>query len=94
MLPFSVQQKNENCLHNGLLSFLIADSGQISDVIYQISSETCLYFKFNLLGRAEATFIPSQLDQAQVAIERYQQLQSQQRMHFDYSLHHMRKQQM
>src|SRR3546814_20214925 len=49
-LPFALQQKNANCMHNGVLTFLFKDDGSVSKVAYQIASETCLYFKE--IGRA------------------------------------------
>jgi len=55
-LPFSLQQKNANCIHNGVMSFLFDDSGVVSKVAYQISSETCLYFKFDMWGLLDATY--------------------------------------
>ena len=55
-LPFALEQKNANCVHNGVMMFLFDDTGVVSDVAYQISSETCLYFKFDLWGRSDATY--------------------------------------
>lgn len=58
-LPFSLREKNANCTHNGVLSFIYRyddDGVQVSDVVYQIASETCVYFKFNGWGRLEAKF--------------------------------------
>lgn len=56
--PFSLHQKNANCMHNGLMSFLFRDDGSVSKLAYQISSETCLYFKFNMWGLLDATYTP------------------------------------
>ena len=56
-LPFVLQQRNSNCLHNGLLTFLFDDT-QVSKVVYQISSETCLYFQFDMWGLLDATYTP------------------------------------
>ncbi|MAT93678.1 MAG: hypothetical protein CME59_13855 [Halioglobus sp.] len=64
-LPFSLQQRGENCVHNGLLSFLYREDGTISDVALQIASETCLYFKFDLWGRLPAHYTPRSLAQAE-----------------------------
>lgn len=55
-LPFALEQKNANCIHNGVMMFLFDETGVVSDVAYQISSETCLYFKFDLWGRSGATY--------------------------------------
>lgn len=55
-LPFSLQERNANCLHNGLLAFTLDAAGKASRARLQIGSETCLYFKFDLWGAADATF--------------------------------------
>ena len=48
--PFSLIQKNANCVHNGVLIFSINDNNEISKSIFQISSETCAYFQFNYIA--------------------------------------------
>ena len=48
--PFSLIQKNANCVHNGVLIFSINDKYEISKSIFQISSETCAYFQFNYIA--------------------------------------------
>lgn len=57
-LPFSLKEKNENCTHNGLMTFLYRSSGEISRVAWQVTSETCLYVKLNLWGMLEAEYEP------------------------------------
>jgi hypothetical protein len=49
-LPFSLQERNANCTHNGVLSFSIDRDGTLSPVNILIASETCMYYKFNLSG--------------------------------------------
>ncbi len=57
-LPFSLKERNQNCVHNGVLSFLIdADSG-VSQAAYEIASETCRYLKFDAWGLLEARYQP------------------------------------
>jgi HYDIN/CFA65/VesB-like, Ig-like domain len=58
-VPFSLHQKNANCMHNGLLSFLFKADGSVSKVAYQVSSETCLYFKFDMWGLLNASYTPA-----------------------------------
>jgi hypothetical protein len=58
-LPFALQQKNANCMHNGVLTFVFKDDGSVSKVAYQIASETCLYFKADLWGLLAADYAPS-----------------------------------
>lgn len=63
-IPFSLHQKNANCQHNGLMSFLFRDDGSVSKVAYQVSSETCLYFKFDMWGLLGATYSPGNVANA------------------------------
>ena len=60
-LPFSLQERNANCTHNGVMSFLFKGDGTVSNVAYQISSETCLYFKFNMWGVTQARYLPGKV---------------------------------
>lgn len=57
-LPFALQEKGANCTHNGVLSFLFKNDGSMSTVSYQISSETCAYYQFDLYGQLSANYIP------------------------------------
>jgi hypothetical protein len=68
-IPFSLQERNSNCTHNGVMSFLFKSDGSISNVAYQIGSETCMYFKFDMWGVAGAEYIPATLESAQGVIE-------------------------
>ena len=58
--PFTLVQRNQNCTHNGVMTFLFTDGkrNNISKIRYQITQETCLYFKFNLWGQVSATYTP------------------------------------
>lgn len=56
-IPFSIMQKNSNCVHNGLMTFTF-DNQSISQVAYQIASETCLYYKFDMWGSVNAQYTP------------------------------------
>ena len=49
-IPFALVEINANCVHNGVLSFLYRADGRISKAAYQVSSETCAYFKADLWG--------------------------------------------
>ena len=62
--PFSLVERNQNCIHNGLMTFLF-DGTNVSQVRYQIAQETCVYFKFNLWGQVAAAYISESV--AQVA---------------------------
>jgi hypothetical protein len=57
-LPFALQARNANCIHNGVLTFLFGARGTVSRVAFQISSETCMYLQFDLWGLAPARHTP------------------------------------
>lgn len=57
-LPLSLQERNNDCTWNGVLTFVFNDEGAVSDVAYQFAGETCLYMKVNFWGRLEATYTP------------------------------------
>ncbi len=63
-LPFSLEERNANCLHNGVLTFLFDGGGRVSRVAYQVSSETCAYLKLDLWGVLPAKFRPAKIAQA------------------------------
>jgi len=64
--PFALIQRNQNCVHNGAMTFLFSNSKSpaISHVRYQITQETCRYAKFNLWGQISATYTPSSVANA------------------------------
>ena len=64
VLPFSLQERNANCLHNGMMAFAVGAIGKMSDVAFQISSETCAYFKFDQWGLLQASFEATALPEA------------------------------
>lgn len=55
-VPFALQERNANCLHNGVMMFELSGKGKSSDIMYQVASETCAYMQFNLWGKAATTF--------------------------------------
>jgi len=55
--PFALIQRNSNCTHNGEMTFLFNASG-ISKIRYQITQETCTYYKVNMWGQLSATYTP------------------------------------
>lgn len=48
-MPFSFLHKNANCVHNGIM-LAVFDGKNISNAIFQISSETCAYYKFDYIA--------------------------------------------
>ena len=69
-LPFALQERSANCTHNGVLTWLY-QGADVSRVYYQVSSETCAYFKFDTWGVVDASYEPADLaDEAAAAVER------------------------
>ena len=71
-LPFALQQKNANCIHNGVMTFLFKDDGSVSDVAYQIAGETCLYFQVDMWGQLNASYTPHSVNNAATLTAAYQ----------------------
>lgn len=63
-IPFTLEQRNANCMHNGVLSFLFKSDGAISHVAFEIGSETCRYSKFDMWRLDEARYIPGKIKNA------------------------------
>ncbi|MEP6882456.1 MAG: hypothetical protein ABI866_10715 [Dokdonella sp.] len=63
-IPFALQEYGANCTHNGVMSFLFKNDGSISSVAYEIASETCNYYQFNLYGRLSASYTPAMVSNA------------------------------
>lgn len=64
VLPFSLKEKNQNCLHNGLISFRYGPEGAIGDLAWQVASETCAYLKFDAWGLTPAQLKPGVIQDA------------------------------
>lgn len=62
-LPFAIIQRNQNCVHNGEMTFLFSNtkSPRVSNLYYQITQETCYPMKFNLWGIATATYTATEV---------------------------------
>jgi hypothetical protein len=61
--PFTLVERNQNCTHNGVMTFLF-NGTSVSKVRYQVTQETCLYFKFNMWGQLAAKFTPEIISNA------------------------------
>ncbi|VAV88002.1 hypothetical protein MNBD_ALPHA06-1276 [hydrothermal vent metagenome] len=75
-IPFTLQERNANCTHNGVLSFLVKPDGQTSRAAYQIVSETCIYFQYDMWGTGNITYSPGAIknaDQLSLAFSQEQQ---------------------
>jgi hypothetical protein len=62
-LPFALVERNQNCVHNGEMTFLFSNtkSPNISNVRYQVTQETCMYLKFDMWGQLSATYVPGKV---------------------------------
>jgi hypothetical protein len=56
--PFALKERREDCTHNGLMSFLFNDKGDVSQLAFQISNQTCSYLQFELSGAIPVTYLP------------------------------------
>ena len=57
--PFALVERNQNCIHNGAMTFLFNPRAKpsISNVRYQVTQETCPYFKLDLWGQVRAKWV-------------------------------------
>ena len=56
LLPFSLMHKNANCVHTGISIFSLDDQNKSSNVIFQVASETCSYYKFDYVSIYKGQF--------------------------------------
>jgi len=82
-LPFTLREKNANCSHNGVMSFVFRQAPQGSDVpfeissaVYQVASETCMYLKFNAWGRLRVEHEATVVESATALRDRFTQEQA------------------
>ncbi|MCX6381975.1 MAG: hypothetical protein NT023_21280 [Armatimonadetes bacterium] len=54
-IPFALVQRNQNAVHRGSLTFLF-NGKSVSNVRYQITQETCTWFKFDMWGQVSAKY--------------------------------------
>jgi hypothetical protein len=72
-IPFALEERNANCMHNGVLTFLFKSDGAVSDVAFQVGSETCFYFKYDFWGRIAASYTPGAVDGEASVVAAYKQ---------------------
>ncbi|WP_196140216.1 choice-of-anchor D domain-containing protein [Aliikangiella sp. G2MR2-5] len=71
-IPFALQESGANCTHNGVISFLFKDDGSITNAAVQVGGETCYYFKYDLWGMVDATYIPSSITSGTAIFAKYE----------------------
>jgi hypothetical protein len=70
-LPFTLKEKNQNCTHNGMMTFLYQADGRVSRVAWQIVSETCQYLKMDFWGVTAAEYQPGPVPGSDELIAEY-----------------------
>jgi hypothetical protein len=72
-VPFALMEKNANCTQNGVMMFLFKAGGapNVSRVAVEITKETCLYNRFDMVGLLTATFSPHTIANASTLIANY-----------------------
>ena len=70
-LPFAIQERNANCTHNGMLTFLFGANGGVSKAAYEIAGETCQYRKFDAWGFLAAAYAPGPVADAEAIARRH-----------------------
>ena len=72
-VPFALMEKNANCIQNGILMFLFKSGGapNISRVAIEITKETCLYNRFDMVGMLTAGYSPHTISNASALIAGY-----------------------
>lgn len=73
-LPFALQERNANCTHNGMLTFLFGADGTVSKAAFQIAGETCRYRKFDAWGFVAARYKPGAVADAEAIARRHEEL--------------------
>jgi hypothetical protein len=68
-LPFNLRERNADCMHNGVMSFLFKADGSISNAAVLIASETCRYFKFDLWAYLPARYLPGSVRGGEARIQ-------------------------
>jgi hypothetical protein len=63
-IPFTLNQVNSQCVHNGVMLFLYRSDGRTSQLRYQVTQETCVYYKVNLWGQLDVNYSARQVSGA------------------------------
>ncbi len=68
VIPFALKERREDCIHNGLMSFVFRENGDVSNVAFQVVNQTCRYLQFEMAGLLPATYVPGKVVHASQAI--------------------------
>ncbi|MCC5868328.1 MAG: serine hydrolase [Gammaproteobacteria bacterium] len=72
-LPFSLYERNANCVHHGEMSWAFDGADTVRHALYTITGETCAYFQFDSRGVFEVHHQRSRPANAAVSAQRYAQ---------------------
>ncbi len=73
-MPFALAERGQNCTHNGVLSFLFRTTSagvEVTPAAFQVTQETCLYFKFDLAGSSATRYFPAPIPDREEIAERH-----------------------
>ncbi len=62
-LPITLVERNQNCAYHGVVSFLF-DGNSTSPAAFQVTQETCKYFKFDLWDAGPTRFVAGEAPDA------------------------------
>ena len=68
-LPFALEERNENCMHQGVLTFRFNSGGTVTGAHVDIAAETCAHFQFDMWGDLTASYVPGAVDGAAAAVK-------------------------
>lgn len=71
-MPFALKEKNEDCIHDGVMRFQFNDVGDMSDIRFQISAQTCLYLQFEMWGTFAADYVRQEMPEKGAIIAEFQ----------------------
>lgn len=57
-IPFALKERREDCTHNGLMTFLYREAGDVSAIAFQVTNQTCSYLQFDMSGTLSADYRP------------------------------------
>ncbi len=69
-LPITLVERNQNCAYHGVVSFLF-DGNSTSPAAFQVTQETCRYFKFDLWDAGPTRFAAGEAPNAGAVVGAY-----------------------
>lgn len=70
-IPAALMERNANCIHNGVLTFLFKPDGATSGAALEVASETCAYLKFDAWGLAPVRYAPGSVANRDAVVAAY-----------------------